>query len=227
MNQAPSLNNAEIERIVRLVVQRLVREDATPSLATPATTVKPTAAPIGELRLDTRLVTLEALEGKLGQNIKTLRVSAKAVVTPAVRDELKERGIELRRADRAENTPNPKTPAVIVATKQSVSLDWTSGDTERASSLPNAVDQATARAKTDQMAVLLCDQPEVAACAANRQNGIRALVACGHGDWKAAVKVLGANLVVCDPRHWSNSDVRPLLASLWELRTSTGPNWIK
>ena len=167
MNQPLSLNNTEIERIVRLVVDRLVREGA----AARAVPAKAAPAPVGELRLDARLVTLEALDGKLNPNIKTLSVPTKAVVTPAVRDELKERGIEWRRADQAVTTPSRQRPTVIVATKQSVSGAWTSGGGESVGSLPTGVDRATALAKTDQMAVLLCEQPEVAACAANRQNG--------------------------------------------------------
>jgi hypothetical protein len=49
-----------------------------------------------ELTLAERVVTMRSIEGKL-QGIARLVVPARAVVTPAVRDELKSRQIELTR----------------------------------------------------------------------------------------------------------------------------------
>lgn len=50
----------------------------------------------GELRLSDRVVTLAALKDRLA-NVQRVVVPAKAVVTPAVQDELKARQIELVR----------------------------------------------------------------------------------------------------------------------------------
>ncbi|WDI40813.1 hypothetical protein [Bremerella sp. P1] len=215
-----NFSSQDIERIVRMVVQRLMRDGAASS---------PTAtASVGELRLDVKLVTVETLKEKLNESITVLCVPTKAVVTPAVKDELKQRGVELRRIDQNDCGQKQMTPAVVNAAKQSVSGAWQSTPrTEQVGSLSQAVDRAIAMAKSDQMAVILSEQPELAVAAANRTSGIRAMVACGSHDWQAAAKSLGANLVVCHPAQWQDSDVPRLLATLWNLRGSTGPNWIK
>ena len=55
-----------------------------------------TNSPSAELTLNDKLITLRSLEGKL-TGISRLSVSNRAVVTPAVRDELKQRQITLIR----------------------------------------------------------------------------------------------------------------------------------
>ncbi len=205
-----------------MVVERLMRGEANTPQASSAT------APVGELRLDVKLVTVETLRGILNESITVLCVPTKAVVTPAVKDELKQRGVELRRIDQADCGQKQATPAVVNAAKQSVSAAWQStARTEQVGSLSQAVDRAVALAKSDQMAVILSEQPELAAAAANRTGGVRAMVACESHDWQSAAKSLGANLVVCHPGKWQDSDVPRLLATLWNLRGTAGPNWIK
>lgn len=218
-----SISNNEIERLVRLVVQRLVAEGQ----ATGNTSVRP-SVPTGEIRLDVKLVTLSSLEGKLNGSTRVLRVPTKAVVTPAVKDELRQRKIELRRADQVDAIGQPNLPPVVNAAKQSVSSVWnTAGRSERIGSLPAAIERAVQLAQTEQMAVMLSDQPEVAAAAANRSAGIRALVACETHDWKLAAESLGANVVACNPGQWNDANVAGLLATLWDLRGTPGPDWMK
>jgi len=74
----------DVERIVLEVVRRLGL------LGSPKLT-----AGI-ELTLVERVVTMRSIEGKL-DGVGRLVVAARAVVTPAVRDELKQRNIELVR----------------------------------------------------------------------------------------------------------------------------------
>jgi hypothetical protein len=52
------------------------------------------SAPIGELSIQERVVTLRSIEGRMA-NVKRIVVRPRAVVTPAVKDELKQRKIEL------------------------------------------------------------------------------------------------------------------------------------
>jgi len=208
-----------------MVVQRLMRDGAA---SPPAETIPAESTSVGELRLDVKLVTVETLRDKLNESITVLCVPTKAVVTPAVKDELKQRGVELRRIDQTDCGQKPATPVVVNAAKQSVSSAWQStARSEQTGSLSQAVDRAIAMAKSDQMAVLLSEQPELAVAAANRTSGIRAMVACGSHDWQAAAKSLGANLVVCHPAQWQDSDVPRFLATLWNLRGTAGPHWIK
>lgn len=81
---------ADIDQIVAEVVRRLAAISS-PAAAQPATT------PPGTITLGLPVITLESLTGLAGAT--TLIVPAKSVVTPAVRDELKKRGVKLVRAE--------------------------------------------------------------------------------------------------------------------------------
>ena len=94
----------EIEQIVNAVLNRLRSMNALPAPATSATSQKPVvdSAPknnaepknTAELNLPEKLVTLELLRNRL-EGVTSLRVLSNAIVTPAVEDELRDRGIEL------------------------------------------------------------------------------------------------------------------------------------
>jgi len=73
----------QLEWIVQEVIRRLRAADGNPPAA-------------GDLRLTDHVVTLTALKDRL-TSVRRVVVPAKAVVTPAVRDELKSRQIELVR----------------------------------------------------------------------------------------------------------------------------------
>lgn len=75
-----------VEFIVREVIRRLTGGTGAASVATPAR----------ELAVQERLVTLATLHGKL-DGVRRVSVGRRAIVTPAVRDELSRRQIELQR----------------------------------------------------------------------------------------------------------------------------------
>ena len=52
------------------------------------------SSPVGELRIAERIVTMRSVEGRLN-GVTRIVVKQRAVITPAVRDELKQRRIEL------------------------------------------------------------------------------------------------------------------------------------
>lgn len=76
----------QIEYIIREVMRRLAELGVTGATTTPSS----------ELALADRLVTLRDLEGKL-TNVKRVTVAKQTVVTPAVRDLLREKKIEFVR----------------------------------------------------------------------------------------------------------------------------------
>lgn len=80
-----------IEYIVREVIRRLTADGRLAASSDAAVTVPPR-----ELVIRERLVTLATLNGKL-DGLARITVARRAVVTPAVRDELKQRKIELQR----------------------------------------------------------------------------------------------------------------------------------
>lgn len=73
----------DIDRIVREIVSRLRAEME----------VQPVAA----LTVDTRVITLSELDGKL-EGVRQLMVRSRAILTPSVRDELSAKKIEIVRA---------------------------------------------------------------------------------------------------------------------------------
>jgi len=77
----------DVERIVLEVIRRLGLVGSPP----PTATNEP-----NELVVSERVVTMLSIEGKLA-GVNRLTVPARAVVTPAVRDELRQRNIELVR----------------------------------------------------------------------------------------------------------------------------------
>ncbi len=79
----------EIERIVQEVIRRLAVAGIR---ANPNKSDKPDKA----LTIESRLITLATLEGQL-EGINQVIVPPRAVVTPAVKDELRDRKIELTR----------------------------------------------------------------------------------------------------------------------------------
>ena len=81
-----------VERIVREVMRRLLAGGHT---VAPRSNASETAVQ-QELNLPDRIVTLATLKGKL-DGIGQVTVARRAVVTPSVRDELKQRKIELKR----------------------------------------------------------------------------------------------------------------------------------
>lgn len=84
-----TFTQADVERIVAEVIRRLRGMEPSPAGAAPAS--------VGhDLILTERVITLRTVEGRLG-GVQRLLVPAKAVVTPAVRDELKKHKIELVR----------------------------------------------------------------------------------------------------------------------------------
>ena len=81
-----------IEQVVQEVVRRL-REMSTPETTLHGNNV----GSCQSLKIDERVIALAALEGRL-DGVKQLIVQPKAIVTPAVRDELRDRDIKLVRS---------------------------------------------------------------------------------------------------------------------------------
>ena len=80
----------QVEWIVKEVIRRLLAQGVASGVA-----VGERRSTTAELTIDSKLVTMRTIEGKLA-GIKQLRVPARAIVTPAVRDELRERKVELK-----------------------------------------------------------------------------------------------------------------------------------
>lgn len=110
-------NKLDVEAIVRLVVERVLRESTTngnKQAAAPANPQSNSQSSSQRLRLGTKLLTLEVLRGKL-DGISIVEVNPKTIVTPAVKDELRDRGIEMEYVtpQASEVTPNRSKTRIL------------------------------------------------------------------------------------------------------------------
>src|SRR5580658_9821251 len=93
----------EIQRIVREVMAQLGAAPETAAAPSAAPDTAPPATPAGregDVHVDFRVVTLESIAGRL-KGAKQLMVSSGALVTPAVHDELRRKGVALVRGSAA------------------------------------------------------------------------------------------------------------------------------
>jgi hypothetical protein len=87
-----NLTAADIDRIVAEVVRRLRA-----IMANSSTPVSAAREATSSLNLSDNVITLQTLRGRL-EGITTVIVSERAIVTPAVKDELRDRKIRWERA---------------------------------------------------------------------------------------------------------------------------------
>ena len=140
---------AEIETIVRVVIERLRAVEAAPttrSTSPSVETIRPAAAPANDslrsqpsrspsaepaiptLRLNLPLVTLEQVTGQL-VGIQVVEIPRKSVVTPAVVDELKQRRVKLKRIDSQSSNPTNRQRTLLVVAPKGKLLAPLSGAT--------------------------------------------------------------------------------------------------
>lgn len=102
-NHAVAIDEALVEQIVSEVVRRLTgaggscaAKPGQASAKTPPASENTRSSSQREHRLDARLITIESLRA-IPDDCQTLRIAGKAIVTPAVIDELRDRGVQLIR----------------------------------------------------------------------------------------------------------------------------------
>ncbi len=175
----------------------------------------------GELAVDQAVVSMSAiaeLSGKL-DGVRRLMVRRKAVVTPAVRDLLRQRKIELAYRSDAEAKPKnaDQTNAALrlifgVAETNNMQVDLLLKLLARASVaierlapaglLETIDDLARQLAAPATVGLLLTSEPAAAVCLSNRLVGVRAMAAGDAGTLTAlgaTARAIGANLLVVDP----------------------------
>jgi hypothetical protein len=175
----------------------------------PATPTAPIPVASGQLVMTGRVVTLSALDGRWA-GIHQLLVPPGAVVTPAVRDELRRRNVALGfAASPASGTPTKSVlltlvahagvgdPAELVAALAGASvvvrqenLDCLIASCERLAGLV---------AGGKGLGLLLTRHTPSAMCLANRHRGVRAVLATDVIPTATASKAIGANVLVADP----------------------------
>ncbi len=196
----------DIERIVREVLAQLGADaKSAPAPAAPAD-VSP-AGREGDVYIDARVVTLESIAGRL-QGVKQIAVPPGALVTPAVRDELRHKGVAL--VCGSMTTGRKELPRVLLivgrtrddpaAAVEMLAREGVQVQTESSDCMIASTDKLAAAVALGQSLGLLWTRHTAAGlCLANRHAGIRAVLATGVSATAAAVAAVGANVLVVDP----------------------------
>ncbi len=207
-----SQTTVDIERIVCEVLADL---GVAPAAAMPdsaaerpaPSAVRKAATPADALVLSDRVVTLAKLEGR-PSGVRRLVVPEGAVVTPAVRDEVRRRGMTLQYAaarrqalDGARrlavwNVSNRYDSAPLMAVLE---RDGVRVDLESATCLIATTDALAAELRRgDTVGLILTRRPAVALCLANRHAGVRGVMGLDAPQTAADLAAVGGNLLAVD-----------------------------
>ncbi len=191
----------------------------------PNSTVGEAARAGDQLFVPGKVVALADLADRLGA-VRCVSVAAGAVVTPALRDELQRRGIALRFV--ATNRSDPCTSAGAAAelririiihqgcvddrALQTLQLDGASMTVSSRECVIEACDEAARTViGNEALAVVMTRYAAAAICLANRIPQVRAISARDPAELKAAMAMVGANVLVIDPEAVGAYGVRRLL----------------
>jgi hypothetical protein len=164
----------------------------------------------GELYVAAKLVTMTELAGRL-QGVRRVRVSPQAIVTPAARDELLRRNVDLVRSGPARRAAAGNLRLLLVAAAVGggpfdlAPLAEAAGEEvavqpQRMDCLIAATDYLAGElVKPHTLAVLVSPHSAAALCLTNRRPGVRAVLGLDAATTTAATAAVGANLLVIDP----------------------------
>ena len=160
------------------------------------------------LILSCRVVTMSEVAGKL-ESIRRLIVPPKAVVTPAVRDELHRQNVSLAFATPADDRPRELPRLVLVtagrrldatALIDAIGRQGIAAQPHASDCLIAATDLLAGKvSRSDTLGLLITRHPAAAICLANRHQSVRAASAIDVATVAAAVESVGANVLVLDP----------------------------
>jgi hypothetical protein len=177
------------------------------------------------LRWSGRVVAAEDLRRALNGH-RELLVSPQAVITPLASEQLRERGVQIRRqpaveqaAPRAawgysQDRPHPMVTSAVQALRRE-GLSW--------KELPPAdagADCQWARALAECIArgecggVVFCQDPGLVCCVANKVAGLRAVAVCSVAQASRALLTLGPNLVAVEMPGRTFFEIRQILRVL-------------
>jgi pyruvate/2-oxoglutarate dehydrogenase complex dihydrolipoamide acyltransferase (E2) component len=175
----------------------------------PSANASVAASKDGRLLLTGRVVTLAAIDGRWS-GLRQLVVPPRAIVTPAVRDELRRRNVALTFAAPSANA-TPATPLLLTLLVHTGAGDAASLVAALAAEsvvvrqenldclIASCERLAGALAAARGLGLLLTRHATAAICLANRHRGVRAVLASEALTTAAAAVAVGANLLVADP----------------------------
>jgi len=229
-NQEHEQLAALVERIAGEVLARLTA--ATPTTAIP-TTAKTRSAGGPVVRLAGRVIAMSDLK-QLPKGAREIQVSTTALITPAARDELRERGVRIVRGEQTSTTraTERSSTSLVIGTVEAATVEAAKvksataidqavsglrrqkNEIEQLPRLPLAeqidalVDQVV---RGGRRGVLVTSEVAAALCLANRHGGVRAVLGTTRQNVRRDVERLAANLLVVDPAARSTFEVMQLI----------------
>ncbi len=164
---------------------------------------------------------------RFGPNLRELVVAEKVVLTPCAREEMRRLGISLVRREPAKQQSlgydqDGLYPLLISAVLslaregyglQGLELSQGTGSLELGKKAGEKVVKGEVRS-----AVLFCQQPEAAACAANKLSGIRAAAVSSMHQAKRAMESLGANLIAVEMPGRTYFEIKQMLQLMIQVK---------
>jgi hypothetical protein len=173
-------------------------------------------------------------------NAREVHVSSTAVVTPAARDELRERGVQVVRGQQQRTealTARSATPLVVGLAETTVVIDHALAGLRRQGirieQLPRLPLVEQIEAMVEQVVrggrrgVLVTGEAAAALCLTNRHGGVRAVVGINKQSVRRDVERLAANLLVVDPVARSTFEVVQLLGEFAVATAGVIPNSLR
>ena len=214
-----NLTATQIEDIVRVVVQRLRAGVAAPPVpATPivhplANIIQPAA---GEIRVSDRVVTLESVKDIL-VDTQAIVVHPKAVVTPAVVDELRKRNIRLVRQLPIQSTQSKRPAPLLLVTTQELLPALSRRVCSQQATTISAQDAVSTASQIEQnlsdgnFGAIWCSATPFASVAATYgHTRLRAMQLTDLRDLPRAIDQAQPNLLILDCQTWT----APAIANL-------------
>ncbi|MBV09325.1 hypothetical protein [Rubinisphaera sp.] len=207
-----NLDQIDIDGIVQSVLQQLQRRDDRPLVSA----IKPVSQPKlkSAALIQSAVVTADLLAEKVGTN-KSIRISPKAIITPAARDYLREKNITVESLDSAttqnqtvksETTQNGWHGLVVSASEtlnsclqnleKSSNGRWSQELSDSTSAAVKLARQEVARGNKRGY-IIFTDKAATACCEVNRSEQVRGVVISRAADLPAIAEVK-AN-VICLP----------------------------
>ncbi len=212
-----NLTATQIEDIVRVVVERLRVGVAAPSIqVAPPKAAEPT---VGEVHLSDRVITLESLKDQLS-GAKSIVVHPKAVVTPAVKDLLRQQSIRLvRQLPNATSKTTKPAPLMLVTSdkqhsmlsKRICSQQATTIAASDAATTASVIGQNLAAGKLG--AVWCSDQPFASVAATYGHASLRAIQLFDLQGLSQAIEQAQPNVLVLDCRKWNAPSIANLVGN--------------
>ena len=216
----------QIERIVQEVLQRLngptvaaaTGKDEASQPATDGSEPKQD----GLLEIDKRVVCLADVNG-LVNGLKQLVVSRDAVLTPSVRDLLRQSGVQLTYRVPSRNGKAVRPPVAVgfaetsfdpAALRSALGLTGRTFELVSSTDLLEVVDELAKQVIEGRPALLLTSQVAASLCLANRIAGIRAICGATVQEIGRRLAEVGGNLLVLNPDGKSQFELQRMVGEL-------------